>query len=144
MELKMKLKFEDKDIRIFEDEGRMFMSATDVCKAIGLRNAPQACRDISVFEKGVVVDNNRTMTVLTELGVVSVLMETYKPKAKDFIAWFYGTAIPAFYGEKGDVKLEDAVVQFKKMVREWALTTKSYQQMLKAIIDSLQEDEDYV
>lgn len=137
MELKLKLKFEDKDIRLFEDEARVFMPATDVCKALGIVNSPQAISEIGASEKGLAFTGNRSMVVLTELGVVSVLMSTYKPKAKDFIAWFYGTAIPTFNGDNEDVKVADVVSHFQNMVVKWALTTKSYHQMLTAISDSL-------
>lgn len=93
------LSFESHQVQVILSEGSEQWIASDVCKALGIRNTSTALQSVDPDEKGIcIVDTlggpQRFLTV-TEPGLYKLIMKSRKPAAKKFARWVAHEVLPA-------------------------------------------------
>ncbi len=92
----MNFAFEEKAVRVvMRDDAPWFMLA-DVCRVLGLGNAPQSAARLDDDEKSTIMISdsgnlNSNRTVINESGLYSLVLTSRKPEAKRFKKWVTGT-----------------------------------------------------
>lgn len=120
IQYEMKL-FEDDEhekFRVIDQKGEPWFVLADVCRKLGIANPSDAASRLDADEKMTleisegqsgVRGGARSMTIINESGLYSVILRSNKPEAKTFRKWItaevlpsirktgsYGTKIPAF------------------------------------------------
>jgi len=86
------------NIRSVQKNGEQWFMASDVCKALGYRDASSALSDHvepenkSAFSAGL---RGKAPSFINEEGLYSLILGSHRPAAKDFKRWVLGTVLPA-------------------------------------------------
>jgi prophage antirepressor-like protein len=91
--------FNDNDIRVtIGSDGEPRFVAVDVCKALGLTNAPQAVAGLDDDQKHVsqvyTSTGDKQVNVVTESGLYSLVFKSHRPEAKAFRKWITTEVLP--------------------------------------------------
>lgn len=82
---------DDWSIRVAERDGEPWFVATDVCKALDIRNVPRAIEErVCSYEKENVVLNDGaqgSLTFISLSGLYSLVWGSENPEAEDFRIW---------------------------------------------------------
>lgn len=73
--------------------------ASDVCRALGIANASDACESLDEDEKGLVIGEtlggDQEMLCVSESGLYSLVLRSRKKQAKTFKKWITSEVIPS-------------------------------------------------
>ena len=98
LESMLTLQWLESKVRMQVIDGKSWYVARDVCAAIGLAHGREACRALDRSEKGVSIADTpggrQEMMIISESGMLSLLMRSRKPRAKAFQQWVTGEVIP--------------------------------------------------
>lgn len=91
--------FEESLVRAFEIDGDAWFVGTDVCKALGLSNAPQALSRLDPDEKrpDISIDDTsgrKYATIVSEPGVYRLVFTSRKDQAERFKRWLAHDVLP--------------------------------------------------
>lgn len=97
--------FRGNDVRVVVNEaGEPEWVATDVAKVLGYRDASNMCRRLEEDEAGTRsvnirsangVEQDRTVTTITESGLYTAILGSKRPEARDFKRWVTRDVLPA-------------------------------------------------
>lgn len=92
--------FEGTEVRVLDRDGEPWWVLTDVCKVLGIANAPHAAARLDDDEKATVAigdsgNLNADRTIINESGLWSLVLTSRKPAAKRFKKWITGEVIPS-------------------------------------------------
>ena len=86
-------------LRVFEGENGPWISAGDVCLALGLTNASQAVAALDADEKGVITADTlggpQEIRTVNESGMYALVFRSRKPEAQKFRKWVTSEVLPA-------------------------------------------------
>ena len=90
--------FENQDIRIFDNQGEAWFVASDVCRALNLKNSRNMLKILDKDEKGVTtvytLGGTQLLNVISEPGLYSLIMQSRKEEAKRFKRWVTHDVLP--------------------------------------------------
>jgi prophage antirepressor-like protein len=99
--------FEDEDhvkFRVVDRDGEPWFVLADVCKRLDIKNVPDAAGRLEDDEKMTIAltDSHsgvrggaRSITLINESGLYSIILRSNKPEAKTFKKWVTGEVLPA-------------------------------------------------
>lgn len=84
---------------LIDDRQETLWCALDVCRILGLSNVTHSCARLDDDEKRVfsfsdVTGRQQSMVFVTESGLYSLMMRSYKPEAKAFKRWITHEVLP--------------------------------------------------
>ena len=89
-------------VRITLIDGEPWFAASDVCKALEIKNAPQALSRLEEDERFTTIISNDSaasgkskLSFVNEAGLYSLILSSRKPEAKAFKRWVTHEVIPA-------------------------------------------------
>ena len=92
-------KKEDFEIRVIEKDGEPWFIARDVCNALGYADVETALRKLDEDEKLLrkihASGQMRTVSIISESGMYTLIMRSSKPTAKEFRRWVTGEVLPS-------------------------------------------------
>ncbi|MFE8873395.1 phage antirepressor [Acetobacter persici] len=93
------LDFEGHAVRTINHDGATWWVTTDVCKVLGIANAPQAATRLDEDEKATIIINdsgtlNAERTIINESGLYSLILTSRKAAAKRFKKWIAAEVLP--------------------------------------------------
>ena len=98
-------KFNSTNVRTVTDEqGNPWFVAADVCKVLEIGNVSQAMTRLDDDEKADITTNDtssngvtqkRSLTIVNESGIYSLIMKSRKPEAKAFQKWVTSEILPS-------------------------------------------------
>lgn len=93
-------------LRVVKDEsGEPWFVARDVCDALSLGNASQACRSLENDEKGITIGDtpggSQQLTIVSEAGFYRLVIKSRTPEAKRFQRWVTHEVLPAIRKDGG-------------------------------------------
>jgi prophage antirepressor-like protein len=95
----MPLDFDGQRVRVVMVKGEPWWYATDVCKVLGIGNAPQAVSYLDDDERTTITTNDsgqtRNFMLVNESGLYSLIFRSRKPEAKRFQDWVCEEVLPA-------------------------------------------------
>lgn len=100
------------DLRCVEIDGQPWFAATDVCKALGIKNASKATTKLtsSEFSRAKLTSGrSRPHNVVNEAGLYKIIMRSDKPEARDFQDWVTPDVLPAIRKDGGYIDGEEKV-----------------------------------
>lgn len=92
------------NVRVVEREEEPWFVAMDVCKALEIKNGPDACKRLDDDEKMTIdlTDSHfgvrggaQKLTIVNEPGLYSLVLSSRKPEAKEFKRWIVHEVIPS-------------------------------------------------
>ena len=90
--------FENQDIRIFDNQGEAWFVASDVCRALNLKNSRNMLKILDKDEKGVTtvytLGGPQLLNIISEPGLYSLIMQSRKEEAKRFKRWVTHDVLP--------------------------------------------------
>ncbi|ATJ89977.1 antirepressor [Acetobacter senegalensis] len=91
--------FEGHAVRTINHDGATWWVMTDVCKVLGIANAPQAATRLDEDEKATIIINdsgtlNAERTIINESGLYSLILTSRKAAAKRFKKWITAEVLP--------------------------------------------------
>lgn len=92
--------FEGHAVRTINRDGEPWWVLTDVCKVLGITNAPHAATRLDDDEKATIIINdsgnlNAERTIINESGLYSLILTSRKPAAKRFKKWVTAVVLPS-------------------------------------------------
>lgn len=82
-----------------EKDGQAWFVATDVCKALGIKNSRDALAALDADEKGVATTDTlggpQQVAIINESGLYSLIFRSRKASAKQFKKWITAVVIPS-------------------------------------------------
>ncbi|HAI29875.1 MAG TPA: hypothetical protein DCM48_10065 [Thalassospira sp.] len=91
--------FDNVDLRAIEIDGHIWTVGTDVCKALGYRDAENGLRNLDEDEKGTHIvstaGGNQNLLIINESGLYSLILRSRKPEAKRFKKWVTSEVLPS-------------------------------------------------
>lgn len=91
--------FKDHPVRIVDSKGEPWWVAKDVCGVLGLENNREAVSKLDDDELTSVTltsgGQGRTMTIINESGLYSLILRSNKPEAKAFKRWVTREVLPS-------------------------------------------------
>lgn len=93
--------FHSHPVRIVMRDGEPWFVATDVAKALGYRNAPDAARNLDDHQRNTTQIVRRTsggnpnVTIISESGLYRLVLRSRKPEALKFSDWVTGEVLPS-------------------------------------------------
>ena len=93
-------------LRVMKDEsGEPWFVARDVCEALSLGNASQACRSLENDEKGITIGDtpggSQQLTIVSEAGFYRLVIKSRTPEAKRFQRWVTHEVLPSIRRDGG-------------------------------------------
>jgi anti-repressor protein len=86
-------------LRVFEGENGPWISAGDVCLALGIANARDAVASLDDDEKGVAITDTlggpQEIRTVNESGMYALVFRSRKPEAQKFRKWVTSEVLPA-------------------------------------------------
>jgi prophage antirepressor-like protein len=96
--LPVEFKFEHHIVRTVHVDDEVRFVATDVCEALGIKDASDAVARLDQDEKGAVktptLGGPQEMNVVNEFGLYRLILRSNKPKAKAFQRWLIHDVLP--------------------------------------------------
>lgn len=91
--------FDDHLVRVVDRDGEPWFVGSDVCKCLGLSNAPQALASLDADEKQPDISISDTSgtkyaTIVSEPGVYRLVFRSRKPQAERFKRWLAHDVLP--------------------------------------------------
>ncbi|MDD3016772.1 MAG: Bro-N domain-containing protein [Comamonas sp.] len=95
--------FGDNQVRVIVRDGEPWFVATDVCRALGYRDAEKGTRNLSNHQKADTqivgsssggVEQLRKVTIINESGLYRLVLRSRKPEAEKFSDWVTGEVLP--------------------------------------------------
>ena len=88
------------EIRTITVEGEIWFIATDVCRALEIKNVSDAVDRLDDDEKNTIVINegitgNPNKAIISEAGLYGLILTSRKPEAKEFKRWIKHEVLPA-------------------------------------------------
>lgn len=87
------------EIRTVYQNNEILFVATDVCKALEIKNSRDALKRLASDEKGVVLTDTlggkQKLSVVNEAGLYNLVLASRKPEAKAFKRWVTHDVIPS-------------------------------------------------
>lgn len=97
--------FNQENVRtVTDDQGNPWFIAADVCKVLEIGNVSQAVSRLDDDEKSDITTNDtssngvtqkRSMTIVNESGLYSLILTSRKPEAKAFKKWITSEVLPS-------------------------------------------------
>tara|TARA_R110000796_G_C14516026_1_gene430376 strand:- start:646 stop:1272 length:627 start_codon:yes stop_codon:yes gene_type:complete len=91
--------FDSVDFRAIEIDGQIWAVGTDVCKALGYRDAENGLRNLDDDEKGTHIvgtaGGDQNLLIINESGLYSLILRSRKPEAKRFKKWVTSEVLPS-------------------------------------------------
>ncbi|AJD50288.1 Prophage antirepressor [Thalassospira xiamenensis M-5 = DSM 17429] len=91
--------FDSVDFRAIEIDGQIWAVGTDVCKALGYRDAENGLRNLDDDEKGTHIvrtaGGDQNLQIINESGLYSLILRSRKPEAKRFKKWVTSEVLPS-------------------------------------------------
>lgn len=91
--------FDNVDFRAIEIDGQIWAVGTDVCKALGYRDAENGLRNLDDDEKGTHIvrtaGGDQNLLIINESGLYSLILRSRKPEAKRFKKWVTSEVLPS-------------------------------------------------
>ncbi|KZB73490.1 hypothetical protein AUQ43_17385 [Thalassospira sp. MCCC 1A01148] len=91
--------FDNVDFRAIEIAGQIWAVGTDVCKALGYRDAENGLRNLDEDEKGTHIvgtaGGDQNLLIINESGLYSLILRSRKPEAKRFKKWVTSEVLPS-------------------------------------------------
>lgn len=126
--------FENNDfgqVRIIEDNGKLLFCGSDVAKALGYGNAPDAlkrhCRSIVKHDTATAQGNKASMAFIPEGDVYRLITHSKLPSAERFEVWVFDEVLPSIRQHGGYLtpdKVEevltnpDTIIQLATQLKE--------------------------
>ena len=92
-------RFDNLDFRAIEINGQIWAVGSDVCKALGYRDAEKGLRNLDEDEKDThilgTVGGSQEMLIVNESGLYSLIFRSRKPAAKRFRKWVTSEVLPS-------------------------------------------------
>lgn len=92
-------KFDNLDFRAIEINGQVWAIGTDVCKALGYRDAEKGLRNLDEDERDTHIlgtaGGSQEMLIVNESGLYSLIFRSRKPAAKRFRKWVTSEVLPS-------------------------------------------------
>lgn len=101
--------FDDKLVRIADQDGSPWFVAKDVCDVLGLVNSRKAVAALDDDEKGVTISDTlggpQEVSIVSESGLYALIFRSRKPAAKAFRKWVTAEVLPSIrqnggYGQR--------------------------------------------
>lgn len=125
------------NVRVVEREEEPWFVAMDVCKALEIRNGPDACKRLDDDEKMTIdlTDSHfgvrggaQKLTIVNEPGLYSLVLSSRKPEAKEFKRWVTHDVLPsirkngAYIAGQDELSQEElfakAIIAAQKVIEE--------------------------
>ena len=112
---------------IFDENGKPWWIAKDVCEVLGIDNPSQALTRLDDDEKGVVLNDtlggSQRMVTVSESGLYSLILTSRKPGAKEFKKWVTSEVLPSIrktggYGKNRVADILDDPAQANTLMLE--------------------------
>lgn len=91
--------FEEKKVRILQQENGLWFVAIDICRAMGLKQSRSALGKLDKSEVSSVhlmdAGKPRQLNLVSESGLYTLIMRSDKPEAKRFQRWVTGEVLPS-------------------------------------------------
>ena len=124
-------------IRTVNKDGCIWFVASDVCRALEIKNTSYALLRLGADEKGVVLNNTpggkQTMSAINEQGLYALVLSSRKREAKEFKRWITHDVIPAIR-KTGSYSLAP-------QEQPLAISPKDMKALAKAVAKELQAQE---
>lgn len=92
----------DRPFRIIDRDGEPWFVLADICRELDIGNASQAATSLDDDEKDTLINNEgiagpqvRSMVVVSESGLYSLILRSRKPEAKTFKKWVTKEVLPS-------------------------------------------------
>lgn len=86
-------------VRVLQRDGEPWFVAGDVCRSLGVDNSRQAVSRLDPDEKAVISNDGnrgrRSVSIISEAGVYSLILSSRKPEAKAFKRWVVHEILPS-------------------------------------------------
>lgn len=119
--------FNDRPVRIVEQDGAPWFVAADACRVLGLGNGRSSLALLDEDEKGVhsmdTPGGEQEMAVVNESGLYSLILRSRKPEAKTFKRWITHDVIPSIrntggYGGNAELNTERLIAAIERQAEE--------------------------
>jgi anti-repressor protein len=91
--------FNDRPVRIIDQDGELWFVAKDVCKVLEIKLQANSTRYLDDDERGVCLINTpsgeQEMTIINEPGLYSLILRSRKAEAKAFKRWVTHDVLPS-------------------------------------------------
>lgn len=87
--------YEGGDVRMVLVDGEPWFSAVDVCAVLGIGNPSDAVRRLDADEYTLVSIEGRSLNVVNEAGLFSLILGSRKPEARSFKRWVTHEVLPS-------------------------------------------------
>ena len=107
----------EKQVRTVEKDGEVWFVAKDVCDILGLEDVNKATKrlddDEKLTRKLFVSGQNRDVITVSESGLYTLILRSYKPEAKPFRRWVTHEVLPDI--RKHDMYMSDKLRETAKV-----------------------------
>jgi len=112
-----------------EKDGQPWFVASDICKALGIKNSRDALAGLDDKAKGVATTDTlggrQQVSIINEAGLYALIFRSRKASAKDFQTWITAVVIPSIRQHGGYINGQEAIsigdqAQTLKAVRQEA------------------------
>lgn len=108
-------------VRTITKEGEPWFVASDVCKALEIKNSRDALTRLDEDEKGVALTDTlggqQNMTIINEPGLYSLILGSRKPEAKAFKRWITHEVIPSIRRSGGYIAGQEQMTDAELVAR---------------------------
>lgn len=91
--------FQSNDVRTVLRDGEPWFVASDVCRALGYRDADKGTRILGTHQKGTQIvptpGGDQRLTIINESGLYRLVLRSRKPEAVAFSDWVTGEVLPS-------------------------------------------------
>lgn len=124
-----------------DKDGQAWFVASDVCKALGLKNSRQSLSSLDDDEKGVCITDTlggrQQVATINESGLYSLIFRSHKEEAKLFKKWITSDVIPSIRQHGGYINGQEAL-----SVAEQAKTLQAIEEEALRVRARHEEDRD--
>ncbi|KQQ65730.1 phage antirepressor KilAC domain-containing protein [Microbacterium sp. Leaf320] len=116
-------RYEDAELRTILIDGQPWFSAIDVCDVLEIGNASQALTRLDADERTLISNEGRSLNVVSEAGLFSLILGSRKPEARAFKRWVTHEVLPSIHRtgayvvpESPEQLMARAVIQAQELI----------------------------
>lgn len=126
--------FNNNQVRVIEKEGEPWFVATDVCTVLELiprDSIPRLDDDEKSYVDRTLLGLNpgKSMYIINESGLYSLIMTSRKPSAKKFRKWVTSEVLPAIRKTGGYIPVQEGMSDMEIMARAAVIGQKTIEEM---------------
>ena len=141
--------YNNNKIRVVEKDGTAWFVAKDVCDVLELKDVTSALRTLDDDEKLIRkiggAGQSRDMATISESGLYTLIIRSYKPEAKQFRRWVTHEVLPDIrkYGMYLSEKAQEAALDDPRTFNAVVAAYTQEKEKVKALEAKIQDDAPY-